>query len=231
MAINIVSRSGDPFTTRQEAGQLLADHLKIFKDKKPVVLGIPRGGLVIADYIARSVNIDFDMVLSHKLGAPWNPELAIGAICEGGQLFINKEIATRCGADETYIKQEKNRQLQEISRRVRHYRQILPKLPLENRTVIVTDDGVATGASMQAAIWAVRQENPLHIITALPVAPEDSLTILSKDVDETICLKMPPYFEALSQFYLIFDQVEDDQVLEILTQQCQRRERNETRIH
>jgi putative phosphoribosyl transferase len=221
--LNIVSYSGEPFTTRQEAGQLLADRLKKFKGKNTIVLGIPRGGLVIADQIARALEADFDMVLSHKLGAPWNPELAIGAICEGGQLFINKEIASYCGADENYINQEKSRQLQEISRKVRHYRQILPKLPLENKTVIITDDGVATGASLQASIWAVRQENPKQIIPAIPVAPEDSINKLAKDADETICLKVPPYFEALSQFYMVFNQVEDDHVLEILEAQCLRR--------
>lgn len=188
-----------------------------------VVLGIPRGGVVVAREIAHALAADLDMVLAHKLGAPGNPELAIGAVCEDGKLFLDEQISSYMGADDNYIKQEKARQLQEIARRVKRYRNVLPKLPLAGRIVIVTDDGVATGATMQAALWAVRQEGPEKIVAALPVGPEDTLERLSQDTDETICLQAPPFFSAISQFYSYFNQVEDEELLEILQQENERR--------
>ena len=232
--LKIISDSGQPFSGRKEAGVLLAQQLRppilLSQEsrgggQKAAVLGIPRGGVIIAQQIADELEADLDIVLSHKLGAPGNPELAIGAVCEDGKLFVDKTISSYVGAIDSYIKQEKAKQLQEIERRVQLYRRILPKLPLEDRIVIVTDDGVATGATMQAALWAVRQEKPQKIIAALPVGPEDTLTKLSKDADETICLQAPPYFAALSQFYSQFTQVEDEELLEILEAESKRRNR------
>lgn len=207
-----------------EAGCLLARQLKEFEIPL-VVLGIPRGGVVVAQEIAHALQCDLDMVLAHKLGAPGNPELAIGAVCEDGKLFVDEEIISHMGADDNYIKREKTRQLQEIARRVKRYRKVLPKLPLTGRVVVVTDDGVATGATMQAALWAVRQEAPEKIVAALPVGPEDTLEKLSQDADETICLQAPPFFSAISQFYAYFNQVEDEELLKILQQESRKRSR------
>ena len=187
------------------------------------MLGIPRGGIIIAQQIADVLEADLDIVLSHKLGAPGNPELAIGAVCEDGKLFLDERITSYVGADDTYIEQEKARQLKQINRRIQRYREVLPKLPLQERVVIITDDGVATGATMQAALWAVRQENPEKVVAALPVGPEDTLKKLSEDADQTICLQSPPFFSALSQFYLQFTQVEDQELLEILQAESKRR--------
>jgi putative phosphoribosyl transferase len=223
--LRIVSDSGKPFGGRVEAGRLLAQQLQEYRGQKAVVLGIPRGGVIIAQQIAIELEADFDIVLSHKLGAPGNPELAIGAICEDGKLFIDERTSSYVGADENYIRQEKARQLKEISRRVELYRKVLAKLSLKSRIVIITDDGVATGATMQAALWAVRQEKPQKIIAALPVGPVDSLEKLSEDADETICLQAPPYFAALSQFYSLFTQVEDEELLQVLTAENIRRRR------
>jgi len=210
-----------------EAGSLLARQLE--KIGIPlVVLGIPRGGVVVAREIAHALQADLDMVLAHKLGAPGNPELAIGAVCEDGKLFLDEEISSYMGVDGDYIKREKNRQLQEIARRVRRYRNILPKIPLAGRVVVVTDDGVATGATMQAALWAVRQEDPEKIVAALPVGPPDSLERLSQAADETICLQAPPFFSAISQFYSYFNQVEDEELLEILQEENERRSERHT---
>jgi len=212
-----------------EAGDLLARPLIEFeiRDSKSeiplAVLGIPRGGIVVAREIAHALDGDMDMVLAHKLGAPGNPELAIGAVCEDGRLFLDEEISSYMGVDDGYIKREKSRQMQELARRVKRYRNILPKLPLAGRVVIVTDDGVATGATMQAALWAVRQEAPEKIVAALPVGPQDSLERLSQAADETICLQAPPFFSAISQFYSYFNQVEDEELLEILQQENERR--------
>lgn len=222
-ALRIIARRSEPFSGRAEAGQLLARELEKFRGQKAVVLGIPRGGVAIAEQIAQVLDGNLDMVLSHKLGAPGNPELAIGAVCEDGTLFVDEQTASCVGADDDYIEQEKTRQLQEMARRVKQYRQVLPKIPLAEKLVIVTDDGVATGATMQAALWAVRQENPDKIIAALPVGPEDTLAKLSRDADETVCLQAPPFFSAISQFYLYFTQVEDQQLLEILEAERKRR--------
>jgi len=221
--LRIISNSSEPFSGRIEAGQSLARELQDYHGQKAAVLGIPRGGIIIAQQIANELEADLDIVLTHKLGAPGNPELAIGSVSEDGKLFIDERIVSYVGADDSYIEREKARQLQEISRRVQLYREVLPKLPLKARIVIITDDGVATGATMQAALWAVRQEKPEKIVAALPVGPEDTLKKLSEDADETICLQAPPFFSALSQFYLQFTQVEDQELLEILQQESKRK--------
>lgn len=221
--LRIISDSSKPFKDRVEAGQLLARELEKFHYKKDVVLGIPRGGVIVASEIARAFGAGLDIVLAHKLGAPENKELAIGAVCEEGMLFVNKTVASYVGADDHYIEHEKTYQLQEISHKVQLYRSILPKISLEARVVIVTDDGVATGATMQAALWAIRQEKPRKLVLALPVGPQDIVTKLSEDADEAICLRAPLNFEALSRFYLGFSQVEDEQLLQILEQERKRR--------
>ena len=221
--LKIISNSGEAFSGRIEAGQLLSQQLQDYRSQKAAVLGIPRGGVIIARQIANELEADLDIVLSHKLGAPGNPELAIGAVCEDGKLFIDEKISSYVGADENYIKQERVRQLKEITRRVELYRKVLARLSLKSRIVIVTDDGVATGATMQAALWAVRQEKPQKIIAALPVGSQDSLQNLAEDADETICLQAPLYFAALSQFYSHFTQVDDEELLEILAAESKRR--------
>jgi len=221
--LQIISDSSESFSDRVEAGQLLVCELEEFRRKDVVVLGIPRGGVVVAIQIARGLEVDLDIVLAHKLGAPGNRELAIGAVCEDGMLFINKTVAPYVGADDRYIEHEKLYQLHEITHKVQLYRSILPKLSLEGKIVIVTDDGVATGATMQAALWAIRQEKPEKIVLALPVGPQDTVTKLSEDADETICLRTPLNFGALARFYLGFSQVEDEQLLQILEQERKRR--------
>ncbi|HBG27178.1 MAG: hypothetical protein A2Y10_07385 [Planctomycetes bacterium GWF2_41_51] len=223
--LKIISEKSESFTDRVEAGQLLANELKYVSGKNTVVLGIPRGGVIIANEIAAALNADLDVVLTHKLGAPGNKELAIGAISENKQLYINKSIAPYVGADEDYIEQEKTFQLKQIEHKVQMYRAILPKLELKQKILIVTDDGVATGATMQAALWSLRRENPDKIILALPVGPKASVAALSKDANETICLRTPPFFDALGRFYLEFGQVEDQELMQILQHESEKRKR------
>lgn len=220
--VHILSYNDKPFHNRQEAAQLLADELKRFQGKKAVILGIPRGGLVIAKEIAAQLDGDLDVVLSRKLGFPGNSELAIGAVSEDGHVFLNEMIAAEFGDKDSYIQQEKARQMEVITRRIAQYRNILPKAPLKGRIVIVTDDGVATGATMQAALWAVQQEKPQRLIAALPVGPADTLQKLAEDANEVICLRCPQFFAAIGQFYYDFTQVEDDEVLEILKKEAKR---------
>jgi len=221
--LRIMSNSSEAFRSRMEAGELLAHQLTELQSQNVALLGVPRGGVVVAREIAHALDGDLDMVLAHKLGAPGNPELAIGAVCEDGRLFLDEEISSYMGIDDNYIKREKSRQMQELTRRVNRYRSVLPKIPLSGRIVVVTDDGVATGATMQAALWAVRQESPEKIVAALPVGPQDSLERLSQAADETICLQAPPFFSAISQFYSYFNQVEDKELLEILQEENERR--------
>ena len=217
--LRIASRSDKPFRDRLEAGQLLGRELETWRGQRAVVLGIPRGGLIIAREVSRALEADLDIVLSHKLRAPGNPELAIGAVTEDGKLFLHEMLVQELGVESAYIQQEKERQLVEIARRTKLIRRILPKVPLERSLVIITDDGVATGATMQAALWAARQEHPKKLIAALPVGPEETMRRLAKDADEMLCLRAPPFFAAVGQFYMRFPPVEDEEVLEILKDQ------------
>lgn len=221
--LRIVSHSDEPFRDRQEAGQLLGRELNNLRGQKAVVLGIPRGGIIVARELARALEADLDIVLSHKLRTPGHPELAMGSVAEDGKLFLNEMVIRELGVDRAYIQQEKAQQLMEIARRSKLIRKIQPKVPLEGRLVIVTDDGVATGATTQAALWAVRGENPKKLIAAVPVGSEETIGRLAEDVDEIICLRAPPFFAAVGQFYTQFDPIEDEEVLKILREEQARK--------
>jgi putative phosphoribosyl transferase len=223
--VQIFSRSGQPFSNRLEAGQLLAEKMVDLKGQNSVVLGIPRGGIVVARGLARGIDADLDIVLSRKLGAPGHSELAVGALAENGELYLNRYVMEELSVSDAYFQQEKSRQMAEIRRRSRLMRDAAPKISLNGRIVIITDDGVATGSTMQAAVWAVRKENPEKLVVAIPVASEEAISRLSEDVDELLCLRMPDYFMAVGQFYSEFEQVTDEQVVDILSQERARRAR------
>ncbi|MEW5895818.1 MAG: phosphoribosyltransferase family protein [Candidatus Omnitrophota bacterium] len=214
--LNILSNSDAAFIDRKEAGILLAEKLERFQGEETVVLGILRGGIIVAREIAVALNADIDIILSRKIGAPLNPELAIGAVSEDGAMVINEEIAADTGADALYINEEKERQMTEIRRRGDIFRKVKPKVSLKEKIVIITDDGIATGATMQTTIWAVRNEKPKKIILAIPVAPQKTVEKLSRDADEVICLKAPCYFGSVSNFFIRFEQIPDETVLETL---------------
>lgn len=214
--LRIVSFSDKLFEDRKKAGKLLGASLKALRGKDTVVLGIPRGGMVIANEISRLLGSELDIVLSRKLGAPGNPELAIGSVGEDGKLFLNEDLAIRVGADETYVEKELARQLTEIKNRITLFRQFKAKVSLTRKTVIVTDDGVATGATMQAALWASRRENPKKLIAAIPVGARESIELLSGYADEVIVLRVPRELGAIAQFYENFEQTSDEEVLDIL---------------
>lgn len=212
----ILSRSGKPFADRLEAAQLLGQALQEYRGPRTVVLGIPRGGVVIASVVARALGAEVDIVLARKLGAPGNPEFAIGAIAEDHKVFLDEHLLSQLNVTSEYLTEEKTRQLAELKRRIRLYRQVRAKVPLKARTVIVTDDGVATGATMQAALWTVQQEAPERLIAALPLGPVDTLKRLAASTDVLLCLRAPAFFGAIGQFYARFEQVEDEEVLAIL---------------
>jgi putative phosphoribosyl transferase len=212
---------GKPYADRRAAAGELGRSLLGYGPHHPLILGIPRGGVVVADTIARQLRTDLDIVLTRKLGAPGNPELAIGAVSESGRISIQHDIAGRVGADEDYIEREMNRQFAEIEVRRQRYRQVLPKVSLEGRTVILVDDGVATGATMEAALWAARDEGPKEVIVAVPVGAQDAIEGLQREADDVVCPYVPPYFQAIAQFYADFRQVGDEEVIEILRAQSQ----------
>lgn len=222
--LHILSRSGEPFRDRLEAGRLLGYSLKSQRLNKPVVLGIPRGGLVVAREVARMLDGELDIVLARKLRAPQNQELAIGSVSETGKLFLDESLVAVLEVSGEYIAQEKDYQMAEIARRMALVRSVLPKTALEGREVIVTDDGVATGSTLQAALWAARHENPSKLIAAMPVGPEDTVRRLAEDCDEMLVARVPSYFSAVGQFYLRFDQVEDEEVIAILKAENARRQ-------
>jgi putative phosphoribosyl transferase len=222
--LQIVSHSSEPFLNRVEAGRLLGRELAPLGNQNVVILGIPRGGIIAARELALALNGRLDVILSHKLRTPGRPEVAMGAVAEGGIAFIDPEIVRLLGISVNLIEQEKALQLSELNRRAEKIRQILPKEPLEGRPVIITDDGVATGATTLTAIRAARFEGAARVILALPVGPEDSVRQLAEEADETICLRLPPDFRAVGQFYRDFEQVSDEEMLEILKEARKRKE-------
>ncbi|MDQ7030052.1 MAG: phosphoribosyltransferase family protein [Ardenticatenia bacterium] len=182
------------FADRVEAGRLLVEALRPFSFHQPVVVGIPRGGLVVAAEIARLLSADLDFIMPKKLGAPGNTELAIGAITERGHLVLNEDVILYLGVPEAYIEEEARRTQEEIAARTRHYRAVLPHTPFHGHTVILVDDGVATGSTMQAAIAATRSERPAQVVLALPVAPRETFEELAQLADVTVAVTAPHDF-------------------------------------
>ena len=221
--VRILSNSSQAFTDRIEAGELLARELSALSGKKAIVLGIPRGGLIVAQALARGIQADLDIILSRKLGTPGQEELAMGALAESGKVLLNRNVVDELRITPGEIDAETRRQMAEIKRRSQLIRAVLPRTPLQDRIVVVTDDGLATGATMQAALWAVRHESPRQLIVAIPVASEEAVNRVAPDVDELLCLRLPAYFMAVGQFYLRFEQTTDREVLEILKAENERR--------
>ena len=194
---------------RREAGRYLAGALKEFKNKDVLVLAIPRGGVVVGDEVATALNAALDVVVPRKIGAPFNPELAIGAIAADGSKVLDQNLIQRLDVSEEYLKKEIERQTEEIKRRISEYRGDRPPLEIEEKTVILVDDGVATGATTLAAIKYLRNKKPAQIILAIPVGPPDTVEKLKKEVDRLICLSIPSLFYAVGQFYEQFEQTTD----------------------
>jgi len=204
------------FRDRYDAAEKLAQRLEDYKGANPLVLGIPRGGVVVASVLARELGGQLDVILARKLGAPGNPELAMGSIDESGNIHLNISVIAALGITKERIEEERQAQMAVIKSRAETYRSIYPKIPLEGRIVIITDDGIATGATMVAAINAAKTEHPEKLVLALPVGPPDRIAEMKEEVDEMACLTAPPGFQAVGQFYNVFNQVEDDEVEKIL---------------
>jgi hypothetical protein len=204
------------FRNREDAAHQLAQRLKGRQLHDPLVLAIPRGGVVTGAVLARELSAELDVVLSRKLRAPMQPELAIGAIAEDGQVYLNHHVEEFLDELKDYLAEERRHQLDEIARRQKLFRGDRPPAPIAGRSVIVTDDGIATGSTMIAALHAVKAEKPRELIVAVPVASPDRLDEVRRHCDDVVCLLSPEEFWAVGQFYRDFTQVEDEEVMDLL---------------
>jgi putative phosphoribosyl transferase len=213
----------DVFPDRTEAGRRLAERLKHLKDQQPVVLALPRGGVPVAYEVARVLEAPLDLVLVRKIGAPFQPELAIGAVVDGErpELVLNHDLISEYGIPESYVEGERRRQLAEIERRRQEYLAGRSRAPIQDRTAIVIDDGIATGATMEAALHATRRARPRRLVLAVPVAPPDTIGRLRPEVEEVVCLQVPAFLGAIGSFYRDFRQLGDEEVIRLLEDAAQ----------
>ncbi|MBK9596211.1 MAG: phosphoribosyltransferase [Rhodocyclales bacterium] len=205
------------FSNREQAARLLAEKLAAYRGKNPLILAIPRGAVPMAKIVAEALGGEFDVVLVRKLGAPGNPEFAIGAIDETGWAYLGP-YAAMAGADSGYIERIKAQELATIRKRRAQYSPLHPPIDPQGRIVIVIDDGLATGSTMLAALHALRSRAPQKLVCAVPVAPPDTLEKVGEKSDEVVCLHAPENFQAVGQFYADFGQVEDEEVIALLSE-------------
>ena len=209
-----------PFKNRADAGRRLAVALAGYKNARPVILALPRGGVPVAAEIAAELGAPLDVILVRKIGVPTEPELAMGAVVDGGNPVIvrNEEVIRFTGMDEAEFKAVCDRELVEIERRRQRYFGSRQRIDLAGRTAIVVDDGIATGATTRAALRAIRMRKPSKLVLAIPVAPTETLASLRRDADEIVCLEDYEFFGAIGNYYQDFSQVGDEGVIKLLRQ-------------
>jgi putative phosphoribosyl transferase len=203
---------------RTQAGTQLAAELLRFKEQDPVVLALPRGGVPVGFEVAKALGAPLDLILVRKIGAPFQPELAVAAVVDGErmELVINEDVLEALALSEDDVREQAKREVEEIERRRRLYLGGRERVRVRGRTVLVVDDGIATGATMRAALRAVRRREPSHLVLAVPVAPPETVDLLRREVDEVVCLATPSPFGAIGHFYADFHQVGDDEVRDLL---------------
>lgn len=221
------SSEGDPqpgrFRDRADAGRQLAARLLPVADERPLILGLPRGGVPVAEEVAALLGAPLEILAVRKLGAPHNPEYGIGAIAEGGAKVFDHEALALLEIDGGTLGHIVERESAELHRRVETYRGERPQLSLRDRTVIIVDDGVATGVTDTAALRAVRRSRPRRLVLAVPVCAPDSLGRLREEADEVVCMVVPPQMHGVGQWYADFGQVSDAEVVAALTRSRSRR--------
>lgn len=204
------------FTDRTDAGQRLAEALRHLAGEKPVVLGLPRGGVPVAAAVATALGAPLDVIVVRKLGVPYHRELAFGAIGEGGVRVINDDVVRRGGLSPSDIATVERAEQTALVRQAEQFRDDRPRLALDGRTAIVIDDGVATGATASAACQVVRAQGAARVVLAVPVAPADTVAWLRTQVDEVVCLSTPVLFSAVGEWYQDFSQTSDEEVISLL---------------
>jgi len=210
------------FSDRVEAGKRLTSAMRDFAGKNGIVLAIPRGGVVVGYEIAKALNLPLDVIIPRKIGAPANPELAIGAMTEDGTIILDDNLITYLGVQRDYIKAESERQKHEIERRLKLYRQNEPYPSLKGLDVVIVDDGIATGSTMKAALASVKNRGASTVTVAVPVGPPSTIKELKKQAARVVCLYTPEYFQAIGQFYTDFNQTTDEEVIQLLKQSKQK---------
>lgn len=205
------------FENRHDSGKKLAELLKSFKDKKDtIVLGLPRGGVVTAFEVSKELNLPLDVICPMKIGAPFNPEYAIGAVLEDGQGIFDEKVIRTSGISDIYIQSAINSAKIEAKVRLKKFRQERDKLKLSDKTVIIVDDGMATGLTMKASINYLRKEKVKAVVVAVPVAPPEAIKQIKTLADFVYCIIEPQSFYAVGQFYSFFDQTSTDEVVSLL---------------
>jgi len=204
------------FRDRREAGRLLAERLSGYRDQKPIVLALPRGGVEVGYEIARAMGAPLDVVVARKLGTPGQPELALGAIGPGGTYILNEDVLGWLDVSEDELEQIASQEAREMERRMRLFRGDRAEPILKGKTVILVDDGIATGMTVRAAIDYVDQQEPGHLVLAVPVCAAGTAEVLRSEVDDLISLKTPLELLAIGHWYEDFEQVSDEEVVELL---------------
>nr|WP_204339342.1 phosphoribosyltransferase family protein [Rhizobium leguminosarum] len=206
------------FSNRLEAGRQLAKALEAYREQDVVVLALPRGGVPVAAEVANHLGAPLDLLLVRKIGVPWQPELAMGAVIDGSQPMVvrNEETIRFAAISEGEFNDICQKELAEIERRRRLYLAARPTVEIAGRIAIIIDDGIATGATVRAAVSGLRRRKPAKIVVAVPVAPLSEIAALQKEADEVVCLLQPPILGAIGYFYIDFEQLTDDDVIRLL---------------
>lgn len=211
------------FHDRKDAGAFLAERLKAYEnDRDVVVLALPRGGVPVAHEVAKALHAPMDVFIVRKLGVPIHEELAMGAIASGGVRVLNQEIVDRLGISERMIEAAVAEQKAELERREREYRGDRPLIDIHDRTVILVDDGLATGATMRAAVRAIREHQPKKIVVAVPVGSRETCEEFEREADEVVCARAPEELGAVGMWYADFSQTTDEEVCKILEEESQK---------